>query len=100
MIESFINQFSKYPDTVECFTCGMCYWFAHILYHRFYPEQLAVIMYDPIANHFGCKIGKEIYDITGVVTNKYSWQKWEDYKMIDSLHTSRICRDCIRKEVI
>ena len=99
MIQSFINQFSKYPDAIECFTNGMCYWFAHILYYRFCAEKTVTIMYDPIMNHFGCKIEKEIYDINGIVTNKYKWIEWDEYTKQDPIHTARIYRDCVRKEV-
>lgn len=99
MIQSFIKQFSSYSNPIECFTCGMCYWFAHILYHRFQHEKSVAIMYDPIMNHFGCKIDQEVYDITGIVSNEYDWYPWNEYASQDPAHTARIYRDCIYKEV-
>lgn len=48
----FILRFTnngKWNSVIESFTCGCCYWFAYILSVRF-PN--AIIMYDPVINHF------------------------------------------------
>lgn len=95
---NFINQFSgrgKLHQVIECFTCGNCYWFAFILNNRF---PVSTIVYDEIENHFGCAINNEIYDITGIVTNKYQWEPWANIIARDPLLASRIERDCILKE--
>lgn len=94
----FIDQFNgkgKWNQVIECFTCGNCYWFAHILHHRF-PQSIMV--YDEIENHFACEIDNEVYDITGIVTNLYNWEPWNDIKARDSLLAKHIERDCILKE--
>ena len=56
------------------------------------------VVYDEIENHFGCKIDNEVYDITGIVTNQYNWELWDDVKKRDYLHASHVERDCILKE--
>lgn len=75
----FIGRFSTdgndiRREVVECFTRGCCYWFAYILRARFGGE----IMVDYVANHFGCRIDGEVYDITGQVTDTYKWERWLD----------------------
>lgn len=87
------NGFTSREQVIECFTCGCCYWFAYILYSRFHKEIKCEIMIDYINNHFGCKIGNDIYDITGCVTNKYKWEKWDECN--DSLLKNRIYEYCI-----
>ena len=93
----FIWRFTnhgKLTDTVSTFTSGCCYWFAAILTIRFWNSR-PVIMYDEISNHFGTKIHGAVYDVTGDVTEKYSWEAWDDVYARDELHGSRIVRDCI-----
>lgn len=98
----FIDQFNgkgKWNQVIECFTCGNCYWFAHILHDRFVGfDHYVAIVYDDIDNHFGCQIDDEVYDITGIVTKQYNWELWSTIKERDSLHASHIERDCILKE--
>ena len=52
-------------------------------------------MYDGVVNHFGCRIGKKVYDVTGDVTAMFDWETWDKYKDRDRLETGRIYRDCI-----
>lgn len=102
-VMKFINRFTqdgKNQGVIETFTQGCCYWFAIVLYDRFYDYILGVpdcrIMYDEIINHFGCYINGIIYDITGNVTNKYNWKEWNTIVMEDELLADRIIRDCIK----
>ena len=95
---NFIQQFQSFgPKVIECFSCGMCWYFATILRERF--GQNHSIVYDPIINHFATRIDGRIYDITGDITDdpQYNFVIWEDYKTIDELHTNRLYRDCILK---
>ena len=98
----FIEEFNgkgKWKQVIECFTCGNCFWFAYILNGRFVGlGHYVAVVYDEIENHFGCKIDNEVYDITGIVTNQYNWELWDDVKKRDYLHTSHVERDCILKE--
>ena len=91
----FISRFKSgdKENRVEyVFTNGCCFWFAYILQSRFASDG-AVIMYDDIMNHFGTEISGRIYDITGDVTEQYSWIPWNNIQ--DELHRSRIIRDCV-----
>jgi hypothetical protein len=58
------------------------------------------ILYDPILNHFACRINDRIYDITGDITDSsiYGWRSWSEYAEIDELETNRIIKYCIRME--
>ena len=96
---NFINLFYS-PETVDKFTCGLCYWFAHILYYRFSGEFSDVaIMYDGIVNHFVTRIGGRVYDITGDVTDKYpDVVPWEEAVLKEDYNIRAIIRDCILKE--
>lgn len=93
MLISFIKQFRDL-GAENCFSNGMCYWFAYILQARFSGD----IVYDEVENHFGCDIDGVIYDITGNVSSKYNWIPWAAYPKRDRLLYERILRDCIRKE--
>ena len=93
----FINHFTfngKYKQVIESFTCGNCYWFAFILKERFAVSD-AYIVYDDIANHFGCCIDMRVYDITGDITDDYIWTDWDAMYEIDPIHYKRIFRDCV-----
>ena len=92
-IDEFTNK-GRWPQVIESFTSGNCYWFAYILKARF-PE--GEIVYDEIINHFGFLLEDTIYDITGIVTDKYNWENWRDVYYRDRLHGRRIVRDCILK---
>lgn len=98
----FIRRFTqggKNRGTIETFTQGCCFWFAFVLRERFYDpndrNQNVDIMYDQIANHFGCRIDGAVYDITGDVTEKYNWQTWVSLMNEDELLAEHIIRDCI-----
>ena len=100
-ILQFINEFSKFgPDVVNCFTNGNCYWFAVILYRRFYRDDYkGEIYYDQVENHF-CYCSKErYYDITGEITDpKYRWEPFWKVVRNDYALAKRLERDCILKE--
>lgn len=106
-ILKFINHFTlngKQIQVIECFTCGCCYWFAHILYSRFgevdeygNPCEHSNIYYDEVENHF-CyydEITDKFYDITGDITGKYDMKPWYELVHKDELLFNRIVRDCI-----
>lgn len=95
VIENFIKQFRNFgPDVVDCFSNGMCFHFATILFTRFEGS----IVYDPIDNHFAFRADGRIYDITGDITDKpHKWKDWASYIYEDPLHTDHIRRDCIWK---
>lgn len=90
----FINRFrhTGFDERViiETFTCGCCYWFAHILHTRFSDSS---IVYDPVYNHFVTKIGDKLFDITGDVTDKYNVVEWDSFD--DELEKTRIIKQCI-----
>lgn len=93
----FIKRFTqngKNQGTIDSFTNGCCYWFAKILSERF-RKRNPKLMYDQVENHFGCRIGDIIYDITGDVTDKYKWETWGSVRREDELLAKRINRDCI-----
>jgi hypothetical protein len=95
LILDFCAQFRDL-GAENCFLNGMCFWFANILHNRFNDEDVA-IMYAAVDNHFACKINGRVYDVTGDVTDKYSWQNWQMYAATDKLHTLHLYRDCIMK---
>ena len=96
-ILDFISHFRN-QGTIETFTCGCCYWFASILYHRFYEE--GVIYYHPVDNHFAWYsfYTKKLYDITGEVPMDTKWLPWVKYQLADSIHSKRIYEQCILKK--
>lgn len=95
IVLDFIKQFRDL-GAENCFSNGMCYWFASILKRRFLDEHCH-LMYDEIANHFGCEINGIVYDITGIVTKEYDWEPWIQFSTRDYKLTERIERDCIDK---
>lgn len=110
-ILDFINHFTlngKQTQVIECFTCGCCYWFAHILYSQFggedeYGYPYSGIYYDEIENHFAYydHMTNKIYDITGDITgSKYNMIFWLDLSQKDELLFNRIIRDCINFDKI
>lgn len=102
-ILNFIARFTnngKRQEVIECFSCGCCYWFAKILWDRFTFEVIDTnsdIVYDPIINHWACRIDNRIYDITGDITDnkEYSWHDWNIFMYQDISLTKRLYRDCI-----
>lgn len=91
-VADFLKRFHTSDNINEVFQNGCCYWFAYILFTRFLKSG-AIIMYDEVANHFGTKIGDRVYDVTGDVTDKYSWIGWLGFD--DENHRQRIIKDCI-----
>ena len=97
-VYSFINRFTNHnrnQAVIDCFTMGCCYWFAYILYTRFKRYNHAHMVYDTIANHWGCYIDGKVFDITGDVTEKYQWERWDKFIYKDVALTRRLVRDCI-----
>lgn len=101
-VTRFINRFTSNGErdqVIYTFTNGCCYYFAEMLFLRFWMEddpELAnemSIMYDQVANHFGCRINDRVYDITGDVTDNYNWEEYEGIK--DENLTKILERDCI-----
>lgn len=98
IVENFIQQFRQFgTDVVDCFSCGMCFHFAWILKARFGPGP--EVVYDPVINHFACRIDDRIYDISGDITDntEYKWETWATFKGKDQKETMRIVRDCVWK---
>lgn len=92
--DKVLNFIKRFKGSEETFTSGCCYWFARILFERFYSENYTCdIMYDYIENHFGCKINDKVYDVTGDVTFSYDWKYWIDCQDEDLIES--INRDCI-----
>ena len=92
-ILGFIDRFTQKgtdKEVIRVFTQGCCYWFARILLDRF---PMGHIVYDPVENHFACRISGQIYDITGIVANPERFVLWETYP--DPIERRRIVRDCI-----
>ena len=99
LVLDFIHQYQQFGSAVvDCFSNGMCYYFAEILQSRFGPFKTK-IMYDPIQNHFAAQIDGRIYDITGDLTDndEYGWYSWAKYQRLDILERNRIDRYCILK---
>ena len=95
-ILNFISHFRN-EGTIEVFTSGCCYWFASILYHRFYEE--GVIYYHPVMNHYAWYSfdTKKLYDITGELSMDDKWLPWVKYQLADSVHAERLYKQCILK---
>ena len=102
-VMKFIARFTnngKRQEVIDTFSCGCCYWFAEILWNRFALEVVDTncdIVYDPIINHWACRIDDRIYDITGDITDnkEYCWENWNKFMFQDISLTKRLLRDCI-----
>ena len=102
-VMKFITKFTdngKRQEVIDTFSCGCCYWFAEILWNRFALEVVDTncdIVYDPIINHWACRIDDRIYDITGDITDnkEYCWENWNKFMFQDISLTKRLLRDCI-----
>ena len=90
-VKKFLSRFS---GAEEVFTSGACYWMAYILYERFKGEYMdAAIMYNAIENHFACRLGGNIWDVTGQLPRSTAWKPWAEFR--DQSEWKRIKRDCI-----
>lgn len=78
-------------EVVDLFDDKCSYWFATILFRRFIMQN-AEIMCDVKHKHFGTKIYGMVYDITGDVSNIYSWEKWN--------YVDRVTKEELSKEYI
>lgn len=94
-ILNFIRQFQDLGAT-NCFSNGMCYWFAVILKERF---EDGLIVYNQIDNHFAVLLYDtfRVYDITGDVSDKCEWEDFEFLSYADELLYNRLLRDCVYK---
>ena len=87
------------------FLNGNCYWYARILQERFSPWSATKIMYNPIENHFSCRLmvaANEFYlvDARGIFATSSSsclenWIPWDQYIKDEPLDAARVYRDCI-----
>lgn len=96
----FINHFTNYgnyKDVITSFTTGNCYYFAVCLADRFNGEDPCIV-YDPIANHWACKIEDKIYDITGELDNRFNFEDWYNFvnSVNDELYLNRLYEQCIK----
>lgn len=79
-VMEFINHFtdeSKNEQMIKALSGEYSYWFASILYKRFIKDQ-AMIVFDISTKCFGTKIGDNVYDIRGDVTNLHEWILWKN----------------------
>ena len=94
-VMNFINVFTSSnnnKEIIDVFSkCKCSYWFATILFRRFILNQ-ATIVYDVQKRHFGTRIGNHVYDITGIVTDKYTWEVW--------VSVNKDIKDAITNELI
>lgn len=94
--EEILQFIARFAGSIETFTSGCCFWFAHILAERFRGH--AEIVLAVVENHFVARIDGRLYDVTGDVTEEYkdsvlvAWDKMDEY---DSLQKERIVRDCV-----
>lgn len=78
------------------FLNGSCYWYAKMLQERFRPWFNTEIMYNPIQNHFSCKIKDNYYDANGIIAPDLDeWLPWSRYIALEPKGAARIYRDCI-----
>lgn len=73
-VGKFIKRFQS-PENNSIFSGDCSYWFAIILHRRFIRNG-AKIMFNMDKNHFGTMICGRVYDVTGDVTENYSWMSW------------------------
>ena len=109
MHEDILKFISKFKKATDCFLDGCCYWFAHILNHRFG----GVIFYDMIVGHFFLVQGGRCYDVRGDITNAYGELireinfenamtlktkvvPWSVYQVVEPIAASRIEADSIQ----
>ena len=67
-VARFTDRFTQNgtnEGVINCFTNGCCFWFASCLFERFINSDPDIV-YDVVANHFGCLIEGRVYDITAV----------------------------------
>lgn len=94
--KEILRFISRFSGSIEAFTSGCCYWFAHILTTRF--QGHADIVLAVVENHFVARIKGRLYDVTGDVTEEYKNSvlvAWDQMDKYDSLQKERIVRDCI-----
>lgn len=80
-------------EVEAAFTTGCCWWFAYILKARFNGEYDCEIMIDYVANHFATRIEDRVYDITGDVTDAYTWESF--HQCTDKELYERLTTCCI-----
>lgn len=94
-VVDFINNFSSKGENtgaIDALGDKCSYWMAMVLYERFLLSN-PVVMYDRTLRHFGCRIGQQVYDITGNVTDLFDWVPWDTYKRKDKKETQKIVNE-------
>lgn len=95
----FIKHFyGKDPNFAKnLFSYGQCFWFAHILKDRFYISKgKTALYYNPVLNHFTCRIGDYLYDINGAMQFcPTGWVPWDEYINFEPDDALRVYRDCV-----
>ena len=83
-------------DVKDYFLNGHCYWYARMLQAHFGKRFAADLMYNPVQNHFACRI-RDIYcDASGVIDAvPDDWYVWEEYLRLEPNDAARVYRDCI-----
>lgn len=95
---------ARFKGSEQTFLHGCCYWFAHILWERFYAEYSVDIKYEPVQGHFITKINNRFYDIRGDVTELYRGKPMYDLYELNHddnryfRHLMRDCRDFVEVE--
>lgn len=93
-----VLRFDVNGDLTRFFMDGYCFHFANILMNML-PD--GKIFYNQKYGHFVYYYGGTFWDITGEVMDKYydeSVISWDSLQKIDPLLSSRIIRDCIKKD--
>lgn len=95
-MEEILLFIKRFESAKELFLSGCCYWFADILYERFYYDYgIVEIYYNPVDNHFATMIDNILYDVTGSI-NDNGFICWNDYKIEEPFGARRIEEYCIK----
>ena len=95
--DGVVKYNGKLNDEVkQYFLNGSCYWYARMLQEHFKPWFNTEIMYNPVQNHFACKIKNLYYDAAGeIAPDPDEWCAWSSYIELEPKGAARIYRDCI-----
>ena len=109
LVLDFISNFNEVRDFFS--VTKNTYEFAVILQKRFSWQFHTHLMFDPVTYRFGLQVEKEIYDITGDVTDTYNWTPWLAYaptvelleqiiyRKPESVRFCRFCREAILDDI-
>lgn len=92
MIE-ILKFIDRFRGSESVFLRGCCYWFARILSERFLDYR-PVILHDPVQGHFVTRIGGNLYDVRGDVTDLYVGHTLDDLREMSYGEYARLMRDC------